>query len=746
MTQRSRPIPDPAATAGPILEVAIDAPVMTSFDYLPPGIGRVQPGQRVRVPFRQGSRIGVVLGVRPNSRIGAARLRRVIETLDAEPLLDAPLMALLDWASGYYQHPPGEVYAAALPRLLRAGRDSDDGTVVWRATAAGTEACGTGEPKRAPVQRRLLEALVAADAAGLDTAALEALAERWAEAMRALARRGWVERGRRAAEAVVRAAGNATSAPVPTPAQAAAVAAIEASTGFAPFLLEGITGSGKTEVYLRLIAAQLTASRQSLVLVPEIGLTPQLLARFERRFPDAGIALLHSGLTDRQRLAAWLAARRGEAGIVIGTRSAVFAPLARPGLIVIDEEHDASLKQQEGFRYSARDIGVWRARQLGVPIVLGSATPSLETLANAQAGRYRHLQLPERTGAAGLPDFHLIDLRHNVATDGLTPGFVAAIRRHLEAGGQALLFLNRRGYAPTLLCPACGACIECRRCDSRMVLHWREARVTCHHCGATRAAPRECPDCGGELFAVGQGTERLEAALGEIFPDYPLVRIDRDTTRARGEVERRLDAVASGRARILLGTQMLTKGHDFPGVTFVGIVDADQGLFGTDFRASERLAQTLVQVAGRAGRGATPGEVWIQTLFPDHPLLQLLVRSGYAAFAEAALAERRAAGWPPFTHLALLRAEAAAREPALHFLQQAREAATALAAPGIEILGPAPAPMEKRAGRFRAQLLVQAGARAALQKFLGAWRERIGALPAAGRTRWSLDVDPIDLF
>lgn len=727
-----------------ILKVAIDAPVMGTFDYLAPAGTSPQPGQRLRVPFRSGKRVGVVLATAKQSALPASRLRRALEVLDPEPLLDAPLLALLDWASGYYQHPPGEVCATAMPRLLRHGRDADTGRLVWQLTPAGRSAQETGAAARAPVQSRLLAALAAA-ADGLDADALATVAARWRPAARELERRGWVRRRRH--DAWERDAGPvAEPAPTPTPAQAEAVASITAADGFQPFLLQGVTGSGKTEVYLRCIAGQLAAGRQSLVLVPEIGLTPQLVARFRRRFPDAGSVVLHSGLTDLQRLQAWQRARAGQAGIIIGTRSAVFTPLARPGLIVVDEEHDGSFKQQDGFRYSARDIAVWRARQLGVPVVLGSATPSLESLANAVAGRYRRLRLPERTGTAGHPSVHFVDLRRHVATDGLAQPLVAAIGRHLDAGGQVLLYLNRRGYAPTLMCPGCGQCVECGRCDARMVLHRRERRISCHHCGASRPVPERCAACGGELFAVGQGTERLEAALGELFSGQPLVRLDRDSTRGRDGIAQRLDEVASGRARILLGTQMLTKGHDFPGVTLVGIIDADQGLFGTDFRAAEKLAQTFVQVSGRAGRADRPGEVYIQTLFPDHPLLQVLVREGYERFAEEALAERRAAGWPPFSFLAMLRAEAVAREPALAFLARARAAGEDCDTTDLRLLGPAPAPMERRAGRYRAQVLVEAASRSRLQQFLATWRERVAALPEAGHTRWSLDVDPVDLF
>ncbi|MBW7930582.1 MAG: primosomal protein N' [Gammaproteobacteria bacterium] len=745
MTQGAKgPRQGDALSTERILRVAIDAPVMDAFDYLAPQGPCPQPGQRVLVPFRRGQRVGVVLEVVGESAVPGERLRRVLSTLDPEPLLDDKLLLLLAWAAGYYQHPPGEVCAAALPRLLRQGHHGATGTLVWAITPAGHAALQAGELARAPVQARLLDALAGSDG-GLDATALLALASRWRPAMRELERRGLAQRrhvdlGESAGAAMPEAL------PTPTPAQAEAIAAIDGSSGFQPFLLQGVTGSGKTEVYLRCIATMQAARRQSLVLVPEIGLTPQLLARFRRRFPDAGIVCLHSGLGDLQRLEAWQRARDGRASIIIGTRSAVFVPLPQPGLIVVDEEHDGSFKQQDGFRYSARDIAVWRAHQLGMAVVLGSATPSLESLANVEAGRYRRLRLPERTAGARHPGVQLVDLRRHLVHDGLTQPLIDAIDRHLQDAGQVLIYLNRRGYAPTLMCTGCGQSLECRRCDARMVLHWREARLSCHHCGASRAVPERCATCGGELHAVGQGTERLEAALMRLFPGYPLVRIDRDTTRARGEVERRLEEAASGRARILLGTQMLAKGHDFPDVTLVGIIDADQGLFGTDFRAGERLAQTFVQVAGRAGRAGKPGEVYIQTLFPEHPLLQALIREGYDSFAEAALAERRAAGWPPFSHLAMLRAEAPSRAPALDFLGQARAAGEACGTAGIRLLGPAPAPMERRAGRYRAQLLVEAGNRGRLQRFLAAWRSEVAVLPAAARIRWSLDVDPLELF
>jgi primosomal protein N' (replication factor Y) len=669
---------DKPVPASPILEVAVAAPLMSLFDYLAPAAGATAPapGLRVRVPFGRGTRVGLIVGLKAASDLPASKLRRALEVLDTEPLLPPDVQRLLRWASAYYQHPPGEVFATAVPKALRDGRDP----------------ARQRKPKVVPDQTL-----------------------------------------------------PADTPPELTADQARAVATINAAAGFRCFLLDGVTGSGKTEVYLRCIRDRLAANQQCLVLVPEIGLTPQLVERFRRRFP-VPVAILHSGLADSERLRAWNAVREGTARIVIGTRSAIFTPLRRPGLLVVDEEHDASYKQQDGFRYSARDLAVWRARELGVPLVLGSATPALESIENARSGRYERLVLADRAGAAGQPAVRLIDARAHPPQDGLTQPLIAAIRRHLAADGQVLIFLNRRGYAPTLVCPGCGDVIGCDRCDARMVLHQKRGRITCHHCGSDRPVPAACPACHAELRPVGQGTERIEEALAREFPGEPMERIDRDTTRRRGEIERRLARVRSAEARLLLGTQMLTKGHDFPGVTLVGIVDVDQGLFGTDFRSAERLAQTFIQVAGRAGRADRAGEVYLQTLFPDHPLLRVLVGQGYGAFAELALAERQRAGWPPWSSLALLRAEATERPAVFAFLDEVAVLARAGGRPGVRLLGPAPAPMERRSGRYRGQLLVQATARRDLQRFLPEFRAAITALPAQRRVRWNLDVDPSELF
>jgi primosomal protein N' (replication factor Y) len=734
-----------------VLAIAIDAPLRRLFDYWPPAsvdVADLRPGMRLWVPFGRRRVVGVLVETRARSDLPDAKLKAALGVIDDEPVFDEPLLELLRWSADYYRHAPGEVIAAALPAALRAGASMLETTERWTLTAAARTDQLPPLPGRANRLRELAEFMSGRDSA--DSTELAAFSPRWRDHARELEKRGWISRLRVAEQAPTRGKVQTSIGLDPTPEQRTAIDAIAAATGaFAPFLLHGVTGSGKTEVYLRCIRERLDAGQQCLVLVPEIGLTPQLLDRFRRRFP-VPMAVLHSGLAEGERLRAWTAARDGTAQIVIGTRSAIFTPLQRPGLIVVDEEHDSSYKQQDGFRYSARDLAVWRARQLGVPLVLGSATPALESVENARSGRYERLVLAERAGAAGQPTVHLIDVRTHQPRDGLTQPLLAAIRRHLDEDGQALIFLNRRGYAPTLVCVGCGTVVGCDRCDARMVLHQQRGRVTCHHCGSDRPAPVTCPHCQAELRAVGQGTERLEQALAREFPDHPLERIDRDTTRRRGEIERRLDRVRSGEARLLLGTQMLTKGHDFPGVTLVGIVDVDQGLFGTDFRSAERLAQTFIQVAGRAGRADRPGEVWLQTLFPDHPLLRVLLSRGYGAFAELALDERRQAGWPPWSSLALVRAEAAERPPVYAFLEAAAAIARGLArdgAPGaLKVLGPAPAPMERRAGRYRGQLLLQATARRDLQRCLPEFRAAVAALPAQRRVRWSLDVDPSELF
>jgi primosomal protein N' (replication factor Y) len=526
--------------------------------------------------------------------------------------------------------------------------------------------------------------------------------------------------------------------------QRAAFDMIDAALGrFRAFLLHGVTGSGKTEIYLHLIARVLERGAQALVLVPEISLTPQLEARFRHAFPDACLAVMHSALEDIERTRGWLQAARGEAGIVLGTRLGVLAPLPGLALIVVDEEHDPSFKQQEGLRYSARDAAVYRGKAAGCPVVLGSATPSLESWHNWRAGRYELVELPQRAvPGSRLPGVRIIDLRNLPLEGGISKPLWSAIEARLSRSEQSLVFINRRGYAPVLACEACGWAAACTRCTGRMVLHAADRRLRCHHCGAEGAIPRACPTCGNvDLKPLGRGTQRLEETLQARFPAARVVRIDRDSARRRGDLVRTLEAIRRGEGDILVGTQLLAKGHDFPALTLVGVVNADTALLSTDYRAAERLFAVLEQVAGRAGRRERPGEVLVQTRYPDHPLFAALARHDFAGFAESQLDERRAAGFPPLVFEAALRAEAARLEAAMDFLKQA---AAAVEAPdGVSVYDPVPNILTRRAGLERAQLLMQSPSRPALQGFLAALSEHLFA--AAPRSvRWHLDVDPIE--
>ncbi len=722
----------------PILQVVFDTPLRRRFDYLPQdGVAVALPGERVRVSLGRGRAIGIVAAHATESSLPRARLKNISAAIDTLPLWDDTTFELLLWAADYYHHSLGEVLFGAIPKPLRNGDPARRDEIVWRLSAAGQAAVDTGT-RLGERQKKLIELI---GGSGASLAAIAAAGH--TPAIRPLVKRGWLESIARPEAAPTSGAGR--RGPVLTADQGAAVERIGGSLGrYGAWLLHGVTGSGKTEVYMRLIERVLETGQGALVLVPEIALTPQLVARFRTRL-SAPIVALHSSLADGARVEAWRAAASGRAPVVIGTRSAVFTPMPALGLVVVDEEHDASYKQQDGFRYSARDLAVVRAQRAGVPVVLGSATPSLETLANAAAGRYTKVSLPERTGRAGKPHVTVVDLRVNPARDGLSPPAIAAIERHLGENGQVLVFLNRRGYAPTMFCPNCAWVAPCKACDARLTVHLRRARLVCHHCGAEESLPFGCPRCGNELSPVGEGTERVETTLTQLFPSAALVRIDRDVIRRRGDLEAALAAVADGRARILLGTQMLTKGHDFPDVTLVVVLAADQGLFGADFRASERLAQQIVQVAGRAGRGDRPGEVLIQSAYPQHPLLQCLIAKGYEGFAALALEERRAAGWPPYSHLALLRADSPARADTFGFLHAAQEVAPDVRGSKLRILGPAPASMARRAGRHRAQLLVEATARPVLQSFIARWVPAIVNLRAPRALRWSMDVDPAEV-
>ena len=729
----------------PVLRVAVPVPIRHPFDYLPPRPGwtpSVLPGMRVRVPFGRTSAIGVVVDIAPASTVGAPRLKRVRDVIDAEPLLDPATLKLLAWASGYFQHPVGEVVVGTLPRLLRLGRaPRSEQSMRYAASTVGVQALDEGI-SRAPVQTRLLRLMVAAGSAS--EAELAAEHQDWRRPLRALIAKGWVE-------PVPDSPGRADrldrpNRPVLNVEQRRAVEAVEASLEeFSPFVLEGVTGSGKTEVYLRLIEKVVALGRQVLVLIPEIGLTPQLLARFHARL-SCRVAALHSGLSDGERLSSWTHARNGTADVVVGTRSAVFVPLARPGLFIVDEEHDLSYKQQDGFRYSARDLAVVRARDAGTPVLLGSATPSLEAIDNMRRGRYRRLELPHRAGGASPPRIDVVDLRSRPFDNGLCDVLVEALERTKARSEQALLFINRRGYAPMLMCHACGWIADCERCDARLVFHREDGRLRCHHCAAERAPVVECPECGSkDMRRLGLGTERVASALESRIDGLRVARMDRDATRRRGSLEALLDRVHAGEVDAVVGTQMLAKGHHFPNVTLVAILDADGGLFGIDFRATERMAQLLLQVAGRAGRGERTGRVLLQTHHPEHPLLRVLVLKGYRQFCAEALEERRGARLPPYASLALVRAEALQRDAPQAFLRDAEACARARPHPGVSVLGPVPSPMERRAGRYRAQLLVDAASRGALQRFLPGWIADLESLASARKVRWSVDVDPQEM-
>ena len=663
------------------MRVALDVPLARLFDYALPAGLEARVGDRLTVPFGERQRLGVVMEIGATSVVPQARLKDAIALRDDAPALPADWLELMRFLSTYYQRPLGETVIASLPPRLRSVK---------------------------PLPKKSLQASDATSSARF------------------------------------------VANHAPTPGQAQAIERIGASLGaFAAFLLHGVTGSGKTEVYLHAIAQVVAQGRQALVLVPEISLTPQLESRFRQAFPEARIALLHSGLEDVARTTAWLQAARGDASIVLGTRLAILAPMPRLALVVVDEEHDSSFKQQEGLRYSARDAAVYRAKLVGCPVVLGTATPSLETWHNWRTGRYQRMELADRAvPGARLPAIRQVDLGREPVAQGIAGAMLKAIGERLERGEQSLIFINRRGYAPVLSCEACGWAAGCERCTARMVVHAaaagtrRHGSLRCHHCGAEAPLPRACPTCGNvDLKPLGRGTQRVEETLAAHFPQARVVRIDRDSARRRGELARVLEGVQRGEADILVGTQLLAKGHDFPGLTLVGVLNADSALLSTDYRAPERLFAVLAQVAGRAGRRERPGEVIIQTRYPGHPLFAALGRHDFAGFADGQLADRKSAGFPPFVFEAALRAEAAKLDTAMQFL---RDAAASVEAPAeVRVYDPVAHVITRRAGFERAQLVMQSESRAALQHYLAALSEKLFA-EAPRQVRWHLDVDPIE--
>ena len=726
-----------------ILEVALPTPLRRRFDYLPPeGATGFQPGQRVRVPFGKRELVGILLSIKNQSEFALEKLKPALAILDDQPSIDAELLELILWAADYYQCAPGEALHTALPVLLREGEAAERrGERVIRLTTEG-KGLPEGALRRAPKQAALLNALQTRGQ--LNKPDLEALG-----IPRTIVK-NLINKGLVVEHDVV-----SSFTPTTTPLllreqhltlgieQQQAFANIHLSS-FQCYLLDGATGSGKTEIYLQAIASVLAEGKQALVLVPEIGLTPQTLQRFQRRFAVPVVAL-HSGLNDRERLDAWLQAREGSAKIIIGTRSAIFTPLKNPGILIVDEEHDASFKQQDGFRYSARDLAVVRAQRLDIPLIMGSATPSLESLHNAQQGRYFYLQLKARAGSAKSPEIQLLDIRNQPLHEGFAAASLASIDATLKAGNQVLVFLNRRGYAPALECHSCGWMAMCPHCDARMTLHQNPRHLHCHHCDHQRGIPRHCPECRSpELFPLGQGTERSESILQQLFPRTPVIRVDRDSTRQKNAMQKLLADVHNGNPCILVGTQMLAKGHHFSNVTLVVIIDADAGLFSTDFRGPERMGQLLLQVAGRAGRAEKSGKVLIQSYHCEHPLMQTLVNEGYHSLAKLILHERHITQMPPFRHLALIRAESPRAELTQQFLQHARQLAqqTVPASPQLHYLGPLPAMMEKRGDRFRYQLQINSAQRKPLQQLLTNLAMLLEHEPLGKRVRWSIDIDP----
>ncbi|EAR61425.1 primosomal protein N' [Neptuniibacter caesariensis] len=729
-----------------ILRLAIPSPLRRLFDYLPPegiSVENLQPGIRVIAPFGRREVIGVLIEVAEESEFSLNKLKRVKSLLDNSPPLPQHLFKLARWAASYYQHPEGDAIQQALPVLLRKGNACEfQHETLWRAS----ETASTDQLKANAIRQIELLQLLLEHPQGISTDALKAEGAN-ISALSSLAEKGLAESFQRKHshhdEQILHEAPLTLNSE-----QQLCIEHINGQHEFAINLLEGVTGSGKTEVYLQAIEKVLRQGKQALVLVPEIGLTPQTVSRFKQRF-SVPIVALHSNMTDRQRLDAWLQAREGIARIIIGTRSAIFTPMKAPGIIIIDEEHDASFKQQDGFRYSARDLSVMRARDEKIPVILGSATPSLETLHNAIEGRYHWLRMTQRAGNSAPPEFKLLDIRQENLSEGLSAPLINAIRKHLESGTQVLVFLNRRGYSPTLTCHDCGWIADCNRCDAHMTLHQRPPHLHCHHCDKQAAIPQRCPECNSDqLQPVGVGTERSEQALKAMFPDFPVIRVDRDSTQRKNAMQEIMHKVNTGDPCILVGTQMLAKGHHFPKVTLVAILNADSGLFSADFRGMERTAQLILQVAGRAGRADHPGKVLMQTYHADHPTLQTLVNHGYCAFAQEELHNRKMAQLPPYTHYALLRAETSTQGRAESFLAAIRQQLEddMLLPHDASWIGPFPSPMEKRAGMHRAQLMIYAENRKSLHQLLANLCWYLEQNKESRKVRWSIDVDPADTF
>ena len=722
-----------------IVRVALDVPLSKLFDYSLGNDISISPGQRVLVSFGRKEMVGVAIECVASSTLLAERIKPVLRVLDDTPAMPDELLGLLHFCSDYYHYPLGATVLAALPSRLRIKRAiAIQEEMQYVLSSSGCALDLILLPKRKVVQHRILAAL---RLGALSIAQVRALSSSGVSALKGLLDAGWVETR---AVSSIHDTSTFSDTHTLTLEQQQAVDLIATTICFNCILLHGITGSGKTEVYVHAMNRILQQGGQVLLLVPEINLTPQLENYFRGRLPDVELVSLHSGLSDDERMRNWLHAQSGRARIVLGTRLAVFAPLPRLALVIVDEEHDASFKQQDGLRYSARDVAIFRASQRDVPIVLGSATPSLESYYNAQSGRYKMLRLTQRAVTqAKLPTINCINIGNVAIQHGLSEPLMKALSERLQRGEQSLIFVNRRGYAPVLMCSACGWMSGCTNCAGKLVLHLKDGRLRCHHCGHQERVPQACPSCGNtDLQPIGVGTQRIESMLRESFPGARILRVDRDSTRNKGAWQVMRQQIQDNAVDILVGTQMLAKGHDFPNLTLVGVVNPDSALYSNDFRASEKLFSQLTQVAGRAGRADKPGQVLIQTAFPEHPLFNSLQRHDYDAWAKTLVDERRSAGFPPFVYQVLLRAEAKSEPHVYSFLGRAREDAIKLAMP-VDVYSVVPAVMPRRANHFLAQLLVQSEARKSLQQFLREWHPLLGVL-ADNKLRWSLDIDPMD--
>ena len=735
---------------GPIiLRIAVPSPLRRTFDYKLPEKLRSKidhqtplPGMRVKVEFGRRVLIGLVVDIPNTSELPLEKVKDISDIIDSVPIVPSDLFSLFIWAANYYQHPLGEALFTALPSLIRKGEP---------AVASGIKHCQLTELgakldpqtlKRAPKQQALID-FIAQHSNCVEESKISALFSR---AIRyQLQQKGLLEsvvlenRPLTTADEILQQPSLKLDSQ-----QQTAINAIDLHS-FNSYLLEGVTGSGKTEIYLQAIEQLLRYQRQTLVLIPEISLTPQTEKRFLDRF-NVPIVTMHSGMTDKQRLEAWLQAKSGQAKIVLGTRSAIFTPFEALGLIIIDEEHDASYKQQEGFRYSARDLAVIRAQRENIPVILGSATPSLESLNNCNKGRYQHLTLDQRVNNATSPNWKLVDLKTESIQCGIADTTLTAIENTLKAKQQVLVFLNRRGFAPALICHQCGWTAQCLSCDSKLTVHRARGRLICHHCDYQQPIIHQCPSCNStDLMPAGEGTERSEDFLQRRFQDYPVIRVDKDSTRKKGALEAFFSTADSGEPCILVGTQILAKGHHFENVTLVVILDADSGLMSADFRSHERMGQLLTQVAGRSGRGKISGQVMVQTHQPDHPVLDQLFNQGYRPLAQQLLSHRQQGQLPPFKSLAVIRAESIYPQLALDFLNLARSISEQHITSDTQLLGPLPALMEKRSGRYRFILQITSTQRSHLQQLLFQVAMALENTKKDNKIRWSIDVDPQEL-